>query len=250
MMSFVFLYFFLIKLKEVKIRFALNTDKIENFIFYVVIFTVIGSRLFEVLFYSGEFFLKNPLEIFAIWHGGLSFHGGLFGFFTYSFYFCKKNKINYLEWLDYCSIPAALGLTLGRIANFLNGELYGLPVYNQMNPPWYAVLFQNTDPQHLYRYPVQLFESFGNFITLILLCFIWKIWKKRFKIPFNGILGFSFLLFYAIFRFFIEFWKDYARDTFCYLTTGQLLTLPLFVFGIWGVFKSIQQGLKTRSQYR
>jgi phosphatidylglycerol:prolipoprotein diacylglycerol transferase len=246
MLSFIFLYVFLnrvAKKGEVK---GLSKADIEQFVFYVVIWTVIGSRLFEILFYSGDYFLKYPLKMFAIWEGGLSFHGGLFGFFFYSLYFCRQKKVPFLTWLDYCSVVASFSLFLGRIANFINGELYGLPVDDQISPPWYAVLFEGSDPQHLYRYPVQLFESLGNLITFIIILIIWRVWKKKMGVPLNGVLGFTFLFLYGIFRFIVEFLKDYARDTFLGLTTGQLLTVPLILFGIWGITRSFNKGFKSK----
>lgn len=231
MSGFLLTYSFLLYLVRNKYL-DLQKEEVENFIFYAVMWIVAGSRLFEVLFYSGSYFLKHPLHIFAVWEGGLSFHGGLLGAVLYCIYFSRKNNLKTLMFLDYCSIPSAFALFLGRGANFINGELYGLPVENQVNPPFYAVKFVLTDPLQLYRVPTQLFESMSNLFLFIFLFIFWYFYfKKRNKTP-NGFLGSFFLIIYGSLRFIVEFWKDYERDALWGLTEGQLFCLPMILIGL------------------
>jgi phosphatidylglycerol:prolipoprotein diacylglycerol transferase len=237
MLGFLAGYYFLnYAIKKQNIR-ELDKRDIDDFIFYTVISVVIGARLFEVLFYEPGYYFSNPLKIFAVWEGGLSFHGGLFGVFISTLIFSRKKKISLKIWGDFLSIPGAFALFLGRIANFINGELYGVPVDNQVNPPWYAVKFMKTDPQQLWRIPTQILESFKNLLILAVLLFLWKRYQSLKK----GVLMWTLVFGYGLLRFIIEFWKDVYRDQLFGLSTGQLLSIPMMIIGIWGYYLSFRQ---------
>ncbi|MFC1705093.1 prolipoprotein diacylglyceryl transferase, partial [Nanoarchaeota archaeon] len=138
-LGFVITYYFLVYFaRQGKLK--LKDEEIGDFIFYSVIGVILGARLFEVLFYNLKFFLANPLEILMVWHGGLSFHGGLVGAVLAIFIFCRKKKIAFYDIADAAVFPVSLALMLGRIGNFLNAELYG----KITNVPW-CVKFKDAD---------------------------------------------------------------------------------------------------------
>ena len=189
---------------------------VDSLIVYLVIGTVLGARLFEVLFYNPSFYFGNPLEVLAVWHGGLSFHGGLIGAMLASYIFCRKYNIDYLELADIVSIPLAFGLFLGRIANFINGELYGY----ETSLPW-AVKFQGADG---FRHPTQIYEALKNLFIFFIL---FNLKDKKYK---KGTLFFIFITLYGLLRFFIEFLKV-PESYLLGLPTGQLFSILMFLIG-------------------
>ena len=183
---------------------------------------VLGARLFEILFYNLSFYLEHPAELIAIWHGGLSFHGGLVGAVVSTWLFCKKKKIPLLHLCDYVVIPTALALALGRIGNFLNGELPG----KITNVPW-AVQFPGAEG---FRHPSQLYESVKNLIIFaILLVNV----KKQHK---NGYLFGLFLFWYGLLRFLVEYIRE-PETMVWFLTMGQALSVPLIIVGLYFIKK-------------
>ncbi len=239
MSGFVVAYFFLKYAAKAR-NLNLTKEDISDFIFLGVICIVIGSRLFEVIFYGAEgdqwYYFKNPLKIFAVWEGGLSFHGGLFGSAVAAIIFTRKKKMPLTQLGDLIAIPAAFALFTGRIANFLNSELPGLPVENQVNPPWYAVKFMRYS-DHLWRIPTQILESFKNLIIFTILLLIWK----KFKNHAQGLLMYLFILLYGTFRFIIEFFKDVYSIPSLGLTTGHLLCIPMIIIGLVGIYFSVKK---------
>ncbi|HZX44845.1 MAG TPA: prolipoprotein diacylglyceryl transferase, partial [Candidatus Nanoarchaeia archaeon] len=117
--------FFLIRYLAKKRELNLSKDDVWDLLFYIALGAVIGARLFEVIVYNFPYYLANPFEIIAVWHGGLSFHGGLIGALSAGWLFCRKKKIGFYELADIVVVPLAFGLFLGRIANYINGELVG-----------------------------------------------------------------------------------------------------------------------------
>src|SRR3989338_5485905 len=130
-LGFILAYFFVYHLAK-KRNLNLTKDDVADLIFYLIIGTVAGARLFEIIFYEPAYYLANPLEMPAIWHGGLSFHGGLVGAILAAVLFCKKKKVHFYDLADIVVIPLAFALFLGRIANFINGEIVG----RVTNLPW------------------------------------------------------------------------------------------------------------------
>lgn len=216
-----FIILYLIKKRDLN----LTREDVVDLIFYLMIGIIIGSRLFYVLFYNLSYYLKNPFHIFAIWHGGLSFHGGLLGAIIVSYFFCKKKKINFLELADIVVIPLALALFLGRIGNFLNGELVG----RVTNVPW-AVKFPGYEG---FRHPSQLYESFKNLFIFVIL---WFMKDKKLK---KGTLFFTFIISYSSLRFFIGFFRapDPQIGYLFGLTMGQILNICMFLIGLIFIIK-------------
>lgn len=219
-LGFIIAYFFISYLsKERKLK--LTKDDIWDFLFYLIIGTVIGARLFEIIIYNPIYYFKNPLEMLALWHGGLSFHGGLLGAIIAVFLFCRKKKIEFYDLADICVIPLAFALFLGRIGNFLNGELVG----RITNLPW-CVKFKNYGGC---RHPSQLYESLKN---LFIFSALWLLKNKKLK---KGILFWSFILMYSSLRFFVEFFRapDEQIGFILGLTMGQWLSIIMFVIGLY-----------------
>ena len=183
-------------------KFLIKDKKIVNLfddlITYLIIGIIIGGRLGYVIFYNPIYYSKNLIEIFMIWNGGMSFHGGVLGTIIATYIFGKKNNINYYIFLDLIAMSAPIGIFLGRISNFINSELYG-----RQTDIFWAVIFKKID--NLSRHPSQIYEAFFEGIILfILLNFVFK--KYFFKSP--GIISSIFIIFYSLFRFLIEFTRD------------------------------------------
>ena len=219
-LSFILAFFFinyLARKRELKI----TKEDIWDLLFYLIIGTVIGARLFEIIIYNPAYYLKNPLETIAIWHGGLSFHGGLVGAVIAAYIYCKKKKINFYDLADIVVIPLAFGLFLGRIANFINGELVG----RITNVPW-CVKFKNYQGC---RHPSQIYESIKN---LVIFSILWFIKDKKLK---KGLMFWSFVLMYSVLRFFVEFFRapDQQIGFILGLTMGQWLNIVMFIIGLY-----------------
>jgi len=219
-LGFILAFFFinyLAKEKELK----LTKDDIWDLLFYIIIGTVVGARLLEILIYNPAYYFTNPLEMLAIWHGGLSFHGGLIGAVIAAYIYCREKKIQFYDLADIAVIPLAFALFLGRIGNFLNGELVG----RITNLPW-CVKFKNYNGC---RHPSQLYESFKN---LFIFFSLWFLKNKKLK---KGILFWSFILMYSTLRFFIEFVRapDEQIGFILGLTMGQWLNIIMFIVGIY-----------------
>jgi phosphatidylglycerol:prolipoprotein diacylglycerol transferase len=203
----------------------LTAEKIETISIWSVFGIVIGGRLGYFLFYISNYTLSDIILIPQIWKGGMSFHGGVFGLAVSLFICCKKNNIPYLELCDLISCVAPIGLFLGRIANFINGELYG----RVTNVPW-AVYFPEGGP--FPRHPSQIYEAFLEGIILGIIMLI-SFFKTKFRFN-SGKLSGIFLALYGIFRTIVENYRepDYgASETM--ITQGQLLSIPLIIMGFY-----------------
>ena len=215
---------FLIKDKKI-------LDSFDDLITYLIIGVIIGGRLGYVLLYNADYYSKNLFEILMIWKGGMSFHGGLMGVIISTFIFSKKNNINTFSFLDLIAMSAPIGIFLGRFANFINSELYG----RETNLFW-SVKFQKID--NIYRHPSQIYEAiFEGIILFILLNFFFR--KCLYKSP--GIISALFLIFYSIFRFFIEFTRepDIQLGYILFnLTLGQILSFLFLMFGLFLFYKN------------
>ena len=204
-------------------------NQIDDYISYLIVGLILGGRIGYILFYNLNYYLENILDIFKIWQGGMSFHGGLVGIIIASYLFAKKYKNNIFKYLDIIALVAPIGIFFGRIANFINSELYGYPT----SVPW-AVQFVQID--NLYRHPSQLYEAAleGLLLFIILLYF----WNKNF-LEKTGKLSALFLIFYSFFRFIVEFFRvpdEQLGYLILNLTIGQLISLIFFIFGIVLIF--------------
>ncbi len=195
----------------------------ENYITYLIIGIIIGGRLGYVVFYNFSYFINNPIEILMIWNGGMSFHGGLIGIIASTYFFSKKNNNNMFEFLDLVAVAAPIGIFLGRISNFINGELVG----KVTNSNW-GVLFPNYDDK--LRHPSQLYEAFFEGIILFILMNLIHFNKKN-KI---GTCSVMFMILYGCFRIISEFFREpdiQVGYLFGYLSMGTLLSLFMILAG-------------------
>jgi len=219
-----FASYLLVRYQLKKKDFGVSKLDVENLYFYLILGLIIGARIGYVLFYNLKEYLGKPLEVFAIWHGGMSFHGGLIGVLIVGILFSWKNKKSFWKIADLFIVTAPVGLGLGRIGNFINGELYGRVTH----VPW-AMIFA-TDPDRLPRHPSQLYESAleGGVLFLVL----WLLKDK--KLPGGGLLA-VFLSVYGLFRFFLEFFRQPDSQlgfVFGPFTMGQMLSSFMIVGGI------------------
>ena len=202
----------------------------DDLIAYIIVGIIIGGRLGYVLFYNFKYYLENISEIFIIWNGGMSFHGGLIGTVLATFLFSQKHKINTYIFLDLISLVAPIGIFFGRIANFINSELYG----KETDVLW-SVKFLAID--NASRHPSQIYEAiFEGVVLFVLLNYILK--KNISNKP--GVISSLFLIFYSIFRFLIEFFRVPDQQIgyiFFELSLGQLISIIFFIFGIYLFFK-------------
>lgn len=228
-----FSYFFLLRVNK-KQQFISN-DALENFIPYISFSVILGGRLGYILFYNFTYYRENPLEILAFWHGGMSFHGGLAGVIIGMILYCKKYHIYFFRLSDYLAICAPVGIFFGRIANFINLELYG-----RVSDSKFAMIFPNSDG--LPRHPSQLYEAGLEGLVLFLIL----ISLYRFT-NFKKYYGFSsglFLLLYGSFRIFLENFREPDQQiglVFNWLSMGQILCLPLILSGIIIIFYSFNK---------
>ena len=217
-LGFIITWMYLRKSKLLKNTFKKKED-VDDLIFYIFIGAILTARLFYVLFYGTQNYIQNPLEIFKLWQGGMSIHGGILGTVLGIIYFVKKNKdYTILQLTDLIAMPTAIALMFGRIANFINGELYG----RVTSLPW-AVKFKDAEG---FRHPSQLYESAKNFLIFFILL------VKSKKGYIRGELLALFLILYSILRFLVEF----VREPEIYigpLTMGQTLSIPMFLIGVW-----------------
>ena len=200
--------------------------KFDDYVTFLIIGIILGGRLGYVIFYNLDYYKNNILEIFFIWQGGMSFHGGLLGVILASIWFAKKNNQDPYLYLDVVSIVAPIGIFFGRVANFINSELYGI----ETSLPW-GVKFIKVDD--LYRHPSQLYEAFFEGIILfVILLYL----RKKFLMRSPGFISGMFLLIYSTFRFLIEFLRapdEQLGYILLNLSMGQIISLIFLVIGIY-----------------
>ncbi|MGV8151251.1 MAG: prolipoprotein diacylglyceryl transferase [Candidatus Woesearchaeota archaeon] len=231
-LGFLLAYLFLrdrIKKKILKIEYA----DLDNYLLFLIIGVVFFARVFEIIFFSWNYYIANPVEMLLIWHGGLSFHGGLIGAILVTYFFAKKHKIDFYDIADSLVIPAALALALGRIANFINSEHYG-KIVDAAKTPW-CVVYQAVDSYC--RHPSQLYESLKNFLIfgILLIYDNARSQKKDYK---KGTLFWMFVLMYGILRFLVNFYRD---DVLYWgISMGQWLSFAMVIvaaFFLWKINK-------------
>ncbi|NTW99441.1 MAG: prolipoprotein diacylglyceryl transferase, partial [Geobacteraceae bacterium] len=215
-LSFIATYFII--RSEVKRRqLPLTSDDVADLVFYGAMGVVLGGRTGYILFYNLGYYLANPLKLFAVWEGGMSFHGGFLGVVLAFWLYAHRKKIPLLALTDMAALCAPVGLGLGRIGNFINGELYGRPT----DAAW-GIIFPGSDG--VPRHPSQLYEAFLEGVVLF---FIVRFVSK--KTSANGVTTFTAVAGYGLFRFIVEFFRQPDAQIglfFGLFSMGQLLSLP------------------------
>lgn len=216
-----------------------TSDQVSDLIFWGAMGVVLGGRMGYVLFYNFDQFLQDPLWLFAVWEGGMSFHGGLLGVLVVLWVFARKQGKTFIQIGDFVAPLVPIGLGAGRVGNFIGGELWG----RSADVPW-AVVFPRT-ADGVARHPSQLYEALLE--GLVMFAVLW--WYSSKPVARGAVSG-LFLLMYGLFRSFVEFFREPDSHigfiAFGWLTKGQLLSLPMIVLGaglmIWAYR---QQGAKT-----
>ena len=210
---------------------------IDSFITWITVGIILGGRLGYVVFYEPEKYLAAPLDALKLWEGGMSFHGGLIGVVVAEWGFCRVNKLNFLRFADYVALCVPFGEFFVRVANFINGELWG----RETSLPW-GVIFPTGGP--LPRHPSQLYEAVLE--GPVLFAILWWLFHKTDARYRPGLLTGTFALAYGIFRFGVEYVRepdshlvDFAIRTGLHM--GQWLSLPLVFGGLWMVTRAMQK---------
>jgi len=217
-----------------------NENDIDDFLFYGVLGAIIGGRLGYMFFYGTDQIFNDPISIFRVWEGGLSFHGGFIGVLVSFFIFSKKLNIDFFDLADHIALAFPIGLGMVRIGNFLGGELLGRPT----DLPW-GIIFL-FDPLQISRHPSQLYQAFFEGLVLfVILNFLAT--KPKPKIFISGM----FLTLYGSFRIFTETFRmpdsHIGFDFFDIITRGQLLSTPMVIIGLILIFLSYRNKNETIS---
>ncbi len=216
---------------------GLSENKFEELAIYLIAGVIIGARFGHIAFYELDYYWANPLQIFAVWKGGLARHGAAIGLLlSYALFLWRNPKLRFFDYADLVVVGACIPISLIRLGNFFNSELVG----RTTELPW-GVIFERVDT--LTRHPSQLYEfAYGALLFLILYPLWWSMHKKVHAGFFFGL----FFTLYFIMRFSVEFVKDFPLHVnFFSLTTGQILSLPFFILGVGVLSRSIVQNKKT-----
>jgi phosphatidylglycerol:prolipoprotein diacylglycerol transferase len=218
-------YFFLRYASKTKST-DLTEQQIDLLVFAVAGGVIVGGRLGHFLFYDFQTLITDPLQFFTVWRGGMSFHGGLIGVITALYFAARHFKKPLLELSDLILIPTALGLFFGRLGNFINGELWGVPT----EADW-GVVFPRAG--ELPRHPSQLYEAAKN---LLIFGVLLRIWHVAYNTKKPGLISFSFLTLYGAGRIIVEqFWRAPVDGYILGLTTGQFWSVPVLLLGVSGL---------------
>lgn len=206
-------------------------NEVSDLLFYGFLGVILGGRIGYVLFYNFDLFLADPTYLFKIWTGGMSFHGGLIGVITAMIWFAHKTQRHFFTVADFVAPLIPFGLGVGRIGNFMNGELWG----RVTDVPW-AIIFPEAGPEP--RHPSQLYQFVLEGVVLFIILNLF--WRKH---PPRGAISGMFLLFYGLFRFLVEFVRQPDSQLGLYfneISMGQILSTPMIVAGalmVWAAYK-------------
>ncbi|HJZ42881.1 MAG TPA: prolipoprotein diacylglyceryl transferase [Hyphomicrobiaceae bacterium] len=201
-------------------------ERADDLLLYMTIGVLVGGRLGNVLFYEPAYYLRNPLEIPAVWKGGMAFHGGLIGSIIATILFARRIGANVWSVMDACAAATPIGLFFGRLANFINAELWGRP----STAPW-AMVFPGAGPMP--RHPSQLYEAF--FEGAVLFAVLWWLTHHRLALRRPGVIAGAFLIGYGLARSFCEFFREPDVGhilTFGPVTAGMFYSLPMILAGV------------------
>jgi phosphatidylglycerol:prolipoprotein diacylglycerol transferase len=207
-------------------------EQVSDLLFYGFLGVILGGRAGYVFFYQFDYFLSNPVYLFQIWQGGMSFHGGLLGVILAVFLFAKKTQKSFLAVGDFVVPLVPIGLGMGRLGNFINAELWG----RQTDVPW-AMVFP-TDSLQVPRHPSQLYEFFLEGVVL----FFMLMYVTR-KPRALGLASGTFLIGYGVFRSIVEFYREpdaHLGLYFSFISKGQILSIPMILAGIFIIYIGYQ----------
>jgi len=220
--------YFIIRSEVKRKQLPLTTDDVSDLVFYAALGVILGGRLGYILFYNLGFYLANPLKLLAVWEGGMSFHGGFLGVVLVLVLYARRKNVAFMSLIDIAGLCSPVGLGLGRIGNFINAELYG----RATDMPW-GIIFPGSDG--LPRHPSQLYEAFLEGLVLF---FLVRFASRKSDV--NGVAGWTFVAGYGLFRFIVEFFRQPDAQVgffFKWFSMGQFLSLPMFLLGIFMIFR-------------
>lgn len=210
-------------------QWPVTREQVSDLLFYGVLGVVLGGRFGYTVFYNFPYYSRHPLEIFYVWEGGMSFHGGLIGVLAAMFLFCRRQRLPFLLISDLVVAAVPIGLGLGRLGNFINAELWG----RTTDLPW-GIVFPGAGP--FPRHPSQLYEAGLEGLVLLVIIYLCHRFGAR-----RGVPSFCFVSCYGLFRFLVEFVRQpdsHLGFLWGGATMGQLLSLPMIVAGVVGLFLS------------
>lgn len=216
---------------------GISKKQFEDFITYAIVGIIMGGRLGYVLLYDPVKYFSHPLEIFKTYEGGMSFHGGFLGLIIAAIVYCRKYKIEFMRFMDLMAMVAPVGIFFGRLANFVNAELYG----RVTEVPW-AFVFPGSDGE--LRHPSQLYEAFLEGLVLFLIMHL----NRKALLTKGKVCG-IFLIFYAVFRIFVECFREpdvQLGFLFGGCTMGQLLSVPMLVMGVYLLVEGFRNAKNAR----
>lgn len=215
--------------------YVMSREALDDFIVWATVGIILGGRLGYVLFYKPGYYIEHPLEVLYIWHGGMSFHGGMLGVISAIILFARQRGVSMFALGDVISAVAPIGLFFGRIANFINGELFGRPT----DVPW-AMVFPHGGPEP--RHPSQLYQAALEGIVLFAVLAVLAHRVELRRRP--GFIGGAFLCGYGIARITGEFFREpdaHLGFIIGPVTMGQLLSLPMLIAGAWLIVSSAKR---------
>lgn len=217
-----------------------TTEQRDDVILWAIAGVILGGRFGYVLFYNFGYFVQNPMEIVQVWQGGMSFHGGVIGVTLAFWLYARRNAMHWVPLMDRIACVTPIGLFFGRIANFINGELYG-----RTTDAYFGMVFPSGGA--LPRHPSQLYEAAleGLVVGLIL----WFMATQRHALGFAGRCSGIFLSGYGISRFMVEYVREpdaHLGFIFASFSMGQLLCIPMIACGVWLIIRSAKQPVEVR----
>ncbi len=211
-------------------KIELSKDEVWDLVFWLMVGLVVGARVFEIVFWQPGYYLGNPLEIFKVWKGGMSFHGGMVGLITAGYLFSRKKRVNFWKLADIIAIPAILVAGLGRLANFTNSEFYG----SASNMPW-CVVFKKID--EVCRHPYQFYAALQRWLVGGVLAWIFLKDRKP------GFIFWLLILFEGVGRILVDTVRVEAK--FLFLSMGQWLSAVMVVVALVVLIKGYRKEIKS-----
>ncbi|MCF7866747.1 prolipoprotein diacylglyceryl transferase [Candidatus Woesearchaeota archaeon] len=234
-LGFIFTYYFLKRIASKGLIKNFNKENLDSFMIYEILGSIIGARILDFVFFYPQIIIQNPSQLLYIWNGGMSIHGGIIGALVAGYFFTKKYKVSFLKLADQAMLPLTIMLGIGRIANYINGELWG-----KITTSNFCINYEQSqyviNPPEGCRYPYQIYASAKNFAVAIITYLMLKNHKLK-----DGTVFFSSIALYSIGRFLVDFTRDVTTNgnwLNTIIPSGQILSLIFFLIAIYFLIKN------------